>query len=236
MATQFVQSKSGSGTSSAVATFDSAPTEGNLIVVVAFGNNTNDITISGSGWSTDSPNIVWGVSSNLRAKSFYKIAGAGESAEITVSQTSATAMSVGIHEASGITATSPLDKQQSNGDSGGPVSSYSTGTTDTTSMGDEFCIAAIPKNGAVTSPSWSNSFTQRENATYLLTATWIQTTVGTRETTASWTTARRACGMIMTFKGIEEATSSTSWKTLLGVGTGIFLLFINFFKNLLVQG
>jgi len=110
MAIAFVQSKIGvksTDSSDHTVTFDTSPTEGNLLVAFIHHRNTADETdITLSGWSD-----IDFASQSAVSKGFFRIAGASESSAVTI-DTAAVDPASGvmvIAEYSGIKATTPLD-------------------------------------------------------------------------------------------------------------------------------
>ena len=178
------------------AVFVNTPAEGNLLIAWARVESA-DGGGSISGW-TKAIEVPFAATSKY-ASIFYKIAGASETKNVTLVQAGAAAVHLAIEEWTEVTA---LDKTATN-PNGASATSLSTGTTATTIVAAELCIAIMGLNNTVTSPSWSNSFntefSKPAGAILLLGGSKIISSTGTQETTASWTTSRTCGGAIATF-------------------------------------
>ena len=153
MAAVQVQKKSKASTASATShniVLDASPTQGNLLIVCAV---ADDYINTPSGWSLAASANDW-----TGTSLFYKIAGSGESATITVTIPSSTSMDLAAFEYSGMAASSPLDRTATAVAQSDPVS---TGTTTTTAQANELLVALVglSRTTAVIA-SWSNSFVQ----------------------------------------------------------------------------
>ncbi len=139
----------------------------------------------------------------------YKIAGAAEGTDVTVSVSASDDQTITIFEYSGIDTVSPLDQTAANA---GTPTSCSTGTTPTTSTADELLIAGVGLNGTSGgwANTWSNGFTQQSTVVSTVsidnqksassTADRIVVATGAYETTESWTTGRSCQAAIVTFQ------------------------------------
>jgi len=178
--------------------FPNTPTEGNLMIALCRGTQVAT-NASIPGWtqatSTESndPDVEFIVL-------FYKVAGAGESKTVTLTWTSSTVVNMIIEEWTGLSAT-PLDQIANVNAIATEAASRSSGTTPTTTVADELCIAGFAMNNSVSAQSWSNSFTEEYDYNYLFLGSRIVSSTGTYETTLSWTTNRECGGLIATFKG-----------------------------------
>lgn len=186
-------------------TFDSTPTEGNLLV--AIGRGTNAVSnASITGWTLATSTLV---TSAGTMGLWYKVAGAGESKDVVLNWTSSTQIDMSIMEWSGITSTNPLDQIGHTDNTGSAVSTRSSGTTPTTTQVDELSIAAFAMGAAVTAESYTNTYTEQvNNASVLFVASKVLSATGAQETTESWTTARLAGGLIATFKKTSVAPTA----------------------------
>jgi hypothetical protein len=184
---------------SVTASFPNTPTEGNLMI--ALGRGTTAYTnASISGWTLASSTQT--ASSGAGMGLWYKVAGVGESKDVTLNWTDSTETMMFIEEWTGLSAI-PLD-QIADVDNSGSVTSKSSGTTPTTTVADELCLAGFATSSTISAESWSNSFVleKRNSSTpKFLLGSRIVASTGTYETTLSWTTARYAGGLIATFKG-----------------------------------
>jgi len=194
-------------------TFDSAPTENNLLVVMAVRRSSGSVSFP-SGWSI----AVSGTFVDFGHGAIgYKIAGASEGSGVQVTlNTENSNIVVAIAEYSNIVA-SPLDVTASDLGSAVEVQARSTGTTANTAQADELAIAMVGVRATnISGVSWTNIFTPQANlytsGTDDLSLAWshkILSTIGTQETTASWTDAGRAGGLIATFKKAAAVTKGT---------------------------
>jgi hypothetical protein len=199
MAIAWVQSSIGGwGTTPVTSSFTNTPTQGNLLVCYAQGSTVIGNASLANGWTF--------VNSALRGATatislWYKIAGAAESKDITVTWTSSASTTVKGFEYSGFTVP-VLDKTAKTDTTGSTVTSRSSGTTASISVAVELCVAAVNMGNTVSSESWSNSFATRwrDTATPLhVVSDLVTSSTGAYETTLSWTTARLAGGLIATF-------------------------------------
>jgi hypothetical protein len=183
------------------ASFPNTPTQGNLLI--AFGKSVSG-TASGSipGWTL-------AISARVGASTtfidiLYKIAGAGESKDVTYTQAGGNPTDLVIEEYDTF---NTLDKTAKVDTTGGGVTSRSSGTTATTTANDELVLALIGTGNFVTGQSWGSSFTEEfakpvGNLTFFG-ASKVLSTTGTPETTLSWSTSRVAAGVIATFKYVS---------------------------------
>ena len=187
------------------ATYGSAPTQDNLLVLVHHYRDDQTVTLP-AGWTQAVVRVIDKSTTTIA----YRIAGAAEGTGVTVSVSRDKHQTLHIFEYSGIDPVSPLDKTASNPCST-PTASCSSGTTATTSVADELVIAAIGLAGASGSwdDTWTNAFTEQSTVESTGTsdersassiADRIVTTTGTFETTEGWTTNHKAQGAIATFK------------------------------------
>ena len=190
---------------SITATYGSAPTQDNLLVLVH--HYRDDVTVTlPVGWTE----AVALVNSKSTITIAYRIAGAAEGTGVTVSVSRDKSQTLHIFEYSGIDTTSPLDQTASNSCSV-PTTSCSSGTTATTSVADELVIAGFGVNGTSGGwdDTWTNSFTEQSTVestgsagerSASSIADRIVTATGTFETTEGWTISLKALGAIATFK------------------------------------
>jgi len=183
--------------------FTDTPTEGNLMVAFCHGNAAL-INASISGWTLAVSTQCTGT---FFATIFYKVAGAAESKDVTITWTGSTDTSIVIMEWTGLTAT-PLD-QIANANYTGAVNTKTSGTTATTTVADELCIAGFKMGNTTSAASWSNSFilenAHAEGIFYV--GSLVATSVWEAETTLSWTTDRYCGGLIATFKGVTAGVA-----------------------------
>lgn len=184
--------------------FVSTPTAGNLLIchVHSYWNATTNASIP--GWTLATSYFT---GDTQYGGIFYKVAGAAESKDVVLSWTGCAYASTTIEEWGGFVGTITLDQIANVNDTGGAVTSRSSGTTPTTTAADELCLAAFATNGDTSSQTWSNSFTlEKNNANNIFTGSRVVTSAAAYETTLSWTTARKAGGCIVTFKGVVAVT------------------------------
>lgn len=224
MALSLVQSKSYGSTASAAShnvVLDAAPTASNLLVLAV----VSDTTTSGtpSLWSVANSAIDF-----TGTYLYYKVAGAGESATISVSLSASDSCVLMAFEYSGNAAT-PLDKSASAVGQG--TVTCGTGTTASTTQADELLFALNGlSNGDNTPPTvtaWSNSFVQQANAASTGSTANIRCVVATRAVLATGTyttsgtlsgsTSAHNSGIIATFKAATVAATN-HFLGLLGCG------------------
>lgn len=189
-------------------TLADAPTDDNLLVLACSARDRltgNTISLSGfteaaSGGGTTEDEIVW---------ILYKIAASEASASYTVTFGDNEENACWLGEYSGNTTTSVLDVTANNSELSND-GNVSTGTTGSTAQADNLAVAVIGWIGSGhTSLSWSNSFAQKTQQdgsndfdSSLAVATKDLTSIGTVETTLSWTggTADANAAAIAVFK------------------------------------
>ena len=199
--------RSGYGASPTTATFLSSPTAGNLMVCFArTGNGGASTNGSIPGWTrATGARCATAVYSGI----WYKVAGAGESSDVVLTWTGSTGTFMFIEEWGGFTGTPTLDKVAYS-DYTVAVTSKTSGTCDTTTANDELCLAGFSHGAAITSPSWTNSFSLEgyDNPASIITVlvSLVASSTWAAETTQSWTTARVCGGLIATFKGVVTST------------------------------
>lgn len=189
-----------------VASFTNTPTSGNLLIAAGWGA-TAQTNASITGWTM----ATWTKTAGANWEAlFYKVAGASESKDVSLAWTGSSDTALIIEEWGGFTGTPTLDKIADVDTDGTDVTSRSSGTTAATSVAAELCIAQFGMNNTVTAQSWSNSFTEEKafpvGALQFFVGSLIVAATGTYETTLSWTTGRKAGGLIATFMGVSAAT------------------------------
>lgn len=195
-------------------TFGGTPTQNNLLVVTAVSDSTMNLP-TGSGWS-----LAVSAVNNCGLYIWYKVAGAAESATVTVNNTASATCVMCAMEWSGLLTASVLDKTASNGGVSGS-STIASGTTAATTQADELAIAAIAdyNQAALALTSWSGGFTTEydlrpssgtirdEGAA----ASLILTSTGAQSSTASLNTpcGANSTGCIATFKAAAAAGATS---------------------------
>lgn len=190
------QNSNTSGTNSCTVTLGSAPTNGTLLVACVFSNNVANSHTAPAGWAEIKNSVG---TTSQQASMWYKVA-SSEGTTFKFNSTGATVMEVAVLNYTGTHTSSPLDKSAETEGSTTGVTSRSTGTTATTTVANEVCVACIYLSNTITSPSWSNSFNMQYSGTRVKVGDKIISSTGTQETTLSWTTSRKADGIIATFK------------------------------------
>jgi hypothetical protein len=157
MAANRVQSKGdnsgGTSVTTIEATFDSAPTEGNVLVCGA-SYRSNAGTVTGpSGWTE--------IHNSANGWIGYKVVAASEPATVTVTNTTARRAAIVIAEYSGVDAADVLNVA-STVQTGTTVTSLSSGTTAATDEADTQAVAVFlgDYEGEFVTPTYSNSFSQ----------------------------------------------------------------------------
>ena len=187
------------GTPAAVS-FVNTPAQGNLLWAYGVGS-TAATNASISGWTLA---ITTRCASAKWAALFYKVAGAAESKDVSLAWVSSTETYCIIEEWGGFTGTPTIDKTK-NQDYGAAATTQTSGTTGTTTVAAELCIAGFAMGNTFTSPTFSNSFTEEykgpTGALLQTIASLVASSTWTAETTATWVTSRICGGLIATFMG-----------------------------------
>ena len=225
----------GSGTA-VTATFDSAVTAGNLIVVVHFTGATDSQAYAGM---TEAVAVTDGTNADQGAI-YFRVVQGGDGTTWGANSGGADEHGMLMWEIEGPFAASPLDVTAVN--AGNPVTdpgtSFSTGTTATTAQNDEVAFAIVTsRNVFVDVSAWSNSFTGTLKAgmanKVVVGGFKVLTATGTVETTATLTlgTGGGCMAGIATFKkagaggipetGVEgmEISDSVSYSVVLSPST-----------------
>lgn len=201
---QLQSNQSAANVASLSGTYSPAPTQGNLLVAVA--NSDATVTMTSTGWTQAISSV-----NDTGLYQWYKIAGASESATVTVTPSSAASTEIVIEEWNGNTAT-PLDKTSSGSLVTG--STCPSGTTATLAQADEEGIAAFGWNSANTADSYTNSYVEVAEiiglgtlATRLaVTELALASTAATTTTmTLSGSTANAKSGLIATYRAAAVA-------------------------------
>ena len=210
MTIAFVQSKSAGSSgdvSTLTASFDSAPTNGNLLVATLSYRSGGARTYP-SGWAEA---VQIGSSINVSASIAWKIAGASESSDVAISAVgTAGGMTICIAEFSGIATSTPVDQSDtSNVDS--TVTTIAIGPTGTLSQADELAIAVVGVRleAPGSSIAFTDSFTTQEFADAVSGTRHVTGGLGYKIVSATtalsndptWTNARMVSGCMVTFKG-----------------------------------
>ncbi len=212
-----VQYKTASGTT-ATATFDAAPAEGNLLVAISF-HRQDGVTpsINGSGWVLRET-ILHAVPGNMHGPAntserrglaiWTKIAGAAEPTAVTTSWTVASENSLIIQEFTGASSYT-FDLSSSAKSGGTAVNSLSTGTTSVSASAQSLVITAIgtrDDGNDMGVPTWTNGIGDNINASGnirgLHAAFGLDTAQSAKESTASWTNSKQASAAIVVFSVI----------------------------------
>ncbi len=199
------------GATTLTATLGAAPTNNNLLVVLAF--TRTDAGMTGpSGWANDK-DVVNATSADTARIAHKVVAGDAAAVQLTgLSATDATVMKV--YEVSGLVAASPTDATNSTGETVG-ATSIQTGTTGTLSQTDEIAFALAAIRTTITSPSVDSGFTLEGTLSDgtagieagMLPANKIVTVTTALNPTFSWTGAVTAMAIIVTFKAGAASVS-----------------------------
>ncbi|UCG61613.1 MAG: right-handed parallel beta-helix repeat-containing protein [Candidatus Zixiibacteriota bacterium] len=132
------------------ATFSQTPTEGNLLIAIAGNRIGSTAPSTPSGWSL----LIDEASGTPGQIIYYKIAGASESATLTVGPYPiSTSRGLHLYEYSGIDTLSPIGDSVSTSGSGLNVTSGDVTTDD-----EALILAGVTINAITSFSSWSNSF------------------------------------------------------------------------------
>lgn len=212
-----VQSKTAAASASSTSisvTLDDAPTANNLgILIVGFAADTNGLPTPPSGWTQAAAQnfLVYPTLTQPSLQIYYRVFRSGDPQTYTVTFQSSIAPSMVIAEYNGLDTSSPVDLIANN------ISVNSTSlqvgpTASDINQARELLIAAVTvgrTNGATSNWSFNNSFTLRDTITPTggdrkTDLVWADRTVSIKDTystTATWTTAYSASGLLVTFKG-----------------------------------
>jgi hypothetical protein len=193
------------------ATFSPAPTQNNLLV--AIGNSDSTLTMTSTGWSLATSSI-----NDTGLYQWYKIAGASESATVTITPATSASTEIVIEEWSGNVTASPLDRV-ANVATGVGTAAIASGTTAATTQADELAIAGLGWNVSGTVTTYTNSYVEVAELTGLggvttllavaelaLSATGAASTAGTLSPNNNATKS----GIIATYKAAAVITFSGS--------------------------
>jgi len=189
------QDATGSGSTSATATYPQAPTPGNLLVAIT-GDDVNSPTLT--GWTNA---LSTSASAATNTDFWFKIAGQGESRTVTATDAGATHIELATFEYTG-TANGPVKDKTATGGGIGTQTTSSGTTALTTNWVSELAIAGFYWNAFnQASPSYTNSYTSIAAVnSHLFVAQKILTTPTTAETTITVTgTNGSVGGGIVTF-------------------------------------
>jgi hypothetical protein len=209
-----VQYATGIGNPNATAVFSSTPTQGNLLIAIT-GNRVGDdsgektASISGTGWTRQINNYfkTSGSTADRRGLAvFYKIAGSSEPTSITTSWSQGGDNALIIQEFA-ITGGGAftVDTSTSNNSGATTVTSLSTGTTAQSGQADSFILAALMTRDSSEGANWTNSvgsnlrYAAGTNVITVQSGFGVHSTQSTKESTASWGTARHATAGILVF-------------------------------------
>lgn len=159
-------------------TFDSAPTQGNVLIAVV---TANDGTINTpSGWT-----LVVAVTDFVRSAIFTKVAGASEPSGVTFTIGNTESFSGVIMEYSGLTGSTDQSGSATAQGGGGTIATPSVSTTSARQL--LVAVAGFRKEGGtVTITGWNNSFTEdSEVASANAADVNMGTSVGLREVDAT---------------------------------------------------
>ena len=205
--------------------YDTAPTEGNLLV--AFGHNSaNRIPTIPPGWS-----LALETGTGAETVVFYKVAAANEPSTVTYSVSGTPVfMGLAIFEYEGLHGVQAEVLDRVVFGTGTNVASISTGTTQPTTVADELLLGTVSLNSTRTfQNTWTNGFGQQVNERRQTVSHRIVSATGQFETTESWASAASAAsGALVTFKGAGaggpgpdpgSATDTFTWAVTQAGGT-----------------
>lgn len=215
MAITIVQSATATtlGATTLTATLGATPTDGNLLVVLAF--TRTDAGMTGpAGWTVDKD--VVNVTSADTARIAHKVA-SGDAAAVQLTGLSATDATVmKVYEVSGCVTSTPLDASNSTGETVG-VATIQTGTTGVLAQTSEIAFALAAIRTTITAPSIDSGFTLEttlSDGVASIEATLLPANKIVSATTAlnpafSWTGAVTAMAIIATFKAATATADNT---------------------------
>lgn len=187
------------------ATFGATPTENNLLIAIVCMDVPAKAINVPAGW-TQVHNIT-GAKADIAY--FYKLAGAAESATVTVTFTAVSALAnLEILEYEGITPTSPLDVSASLDSGAAKEATCPSGTTAATAQANSLAVSGHNFTKNVSTTAYTNSFVEQSaqgndgDEIFLGVAHKILTATGTQDTTFSVASpTAEHIGVIAVFKG-----------------------------------
>jgi hypothetical protein len=191
------------------ATFNITPQEGNLLVAVtAHRSSGTTASIVEAGWTKVAEDHFETTTSNRRGLAvFYKIAGAAESSTVTSSWSGTVSNNnIVIREYATPSGSFQFDVATDNNSGATLVSSLTTGTTASISNVNSLIVTAVAMRDDTPNASWTNGVTNNlnNNNTTTLQTAWVQSnSLGTKESTASWTGTRHATAAIAVFSIVD---------------------------------
>jgi hypothetical protein len=195
-----VQSNNNAASAASVSvTWPSTPKPNNLLIALVLVVGTTSPTITGWNVAATDPFNT----SGQRVRLLYKNAGVGESSTVQADSSGATLMQIVISEWPGLFTSGMLDRFANDGsNSATNVNARSSGTAAATTLEDCLAIAGFGFGGTISGVSFTNGFSSSiSTPTRLRQAERMSVPIGTSvETTASWTTARTAGGLVAYFR------------------------------------
>jgi hypothetical protein len=216
-----VQSATFQGNPNATATFSATPTAGNLLIAIT-GNRVGEdsgektASISGTGWTRQINNYFKTSLSTADRRGlavFYKVAGASEPTSITTSWSQGGNNALIIQEFA-ITGggSFSFDTSASNNSGASYVTSVSTGTTAQSAQADSFLVSGLMTRDGTQTAGWTNSvgsnLRHADGGIEVQSGFGVHSTQSTKESTASWGTARHATAGILVFSIAASAGPS----------------------------
>ena len=201
------QNATGTGTTSATATYPATPKAGNLLIAVVGKDDGTGLASTLTGWAS-SYQASLGTAPEIDV--FYKIAGAGESTTVTATELGATIMNIAIFEYSSFYR-SPYVRGIENISQAQTALTAPTGSTPIITTQNSLLIAAAMwPSVAQTISSWSKSFTATNSvAGHLFIADRVVSTSASYTTTCTVTgTSAANIGVIVVFGDKHVDTTS----------------------------
>lgn len=197
---------------------DSSPTEDNLLIVFMTYDDTLSVAPSGYTLATSGADFVSG-------RCYYKIAGAGESATISMTMSGSGAVAMQAFEYSGMLTSGVLDQVAAVGTVGSGTTIVSATTPSTTQDNELVFVSAHMRMdvGTQTVTAWTNSFVIENEAItlgavnedmLLNVAAKTVSAIGTFQSTGSITTGGlgRDVALVATFNIAPELPiATTAW-------------------------
>lgn len=209
------------GSTSPAVTLDSTPTQGNLLYVRFLWNQAggSDSTLTPPGGWTEHPQGDLNLTGDCRQRSFWKLAGAGESATIsgTLSVSKCWIVDAFEYSATAGWAGNPVDRSAS--DTNASSSSPTTGSPSGTRIAEEVWVAVLGNKNTTLQTSPSNGYasvatvaTANGTATQNVSAGLYEKIVAATANpsmTATLAVARACVGSVITFAASQPVPRTT---------------------------
>ncbi len=185
--------------------FSNANTAGNLLIVTVRWA-TGTVNVTGATDTQGNSYTMFGPAGNLgggkyKAEMLYATNCAAGANTVTVAFTgAAAAISLAVHEYSGIALTNALDQDEGATALSGKAAD--SGNTAATSQPNILLFGYVWMNAIVTNLALGAPYTKRQKHAMFITGDQVVAAIGTYNVTATWTTSRAWGAYVWAFRGI----------------------------------